>query len=62
MDIIQEGHLGTNNLPTSANGCLEFYLDHVAGLEATPVYYAVYERFVKIDDEGFLVRSNSGRA
>jgi len=38
MDIIQQGDLGSNQLTTSADSGLKFYLNHMASLKAAAVY------------------------
>lgn len=60
VDIIQERHLWTNYLPIRADSCLEFYLHHVASLEATAIGYTVNQRLIKIDDQRFLMRPDGG--
>jgi hypothetical protein len=62
VHIVKDGHLWPNDLPSSANRCLEFYLDHVASLETTALGHAVYQRFVEINDQRLLVRPESGRS
>ena len=50
MNIVQEWDLGSDDLPTRADGCLQLYLYHVASLEATAIDYAVDQCLIEIDD------------
>ena len=62
MNIVQEWDLGPDDLSTRADGRLQLYLYHVAGLEATAIDYAVDQCFIEINDQCFLVWPDGRRA
>ena len=62
MNIVKERHLWANNLSIHANRSLKLHFDHVAGLEAAAVDYAVNQRLIESYDQRLLVWSNGGYA
>lgn len=62
VNIIQKRHLRANDLTVGTDSCLKFDLNHMSGLKAASIRYAVDKGFVKIKYQCLLVRSNDRRA